>query len=197
MDRTRNKGFLIAIRRFVRDRRGVSVLEFALILPVMLTLFLGGTEVTQGITIKRKTTIVTRSLADLVAQDFSVNDAEMSAIFNAANAIMAPYPTGPLKIVISSVAIDANNIARVVWSSASGGATALERGDTVTLPDGLNQFPNTQLIWAESQYDYTPTIGYVVSGTLPLKDRIFLRPRLTDKVCRSTGGQDYCDAPTS
>src|SRR5688572_9758585 len=76
MDRTRNKGFLIAIRRFVRDRRGVSVLEFALILPVMLTLFLGGTEVTQGITIKRKTTIVTRSLADLVAQDFSVNDAE-------------------------------------------------------------------------------------------------------------------------
>ena len=30
------------------------------------------------------------------------------------------------------------------------------------------------------QYSYKPTIGYVVSGTLTLKDQIYMRPRLSD-----------------
>ena len=34
------------------------------------------------------------------------------------------------------------------------------RGSTVTLPAALN-VANTSLIWARSQYAYTPTIGYV------------------------------------
>ncbi len=34
------------------------------------------------------------------------------------------------------------------------------------------------------QYTYKPTIGYVVSGTLTLKDQIYMRPRLSDSVTR-------------
>ena len=67
----RNKfhsGFLTTVRRLIRERRGVSAVEFALLLPFMLTLYLGGTEITQAITIKRKTTIVTRTIGDFVAQ---------------------------------------------------------------------------------------------------------------------------------
>jgi hypothetical protein len=41
----------------------------------------------------------------------------------------------------------------------------------VTLPAALN-FANSYLIWSEVQYSYKPVIGYVVSGTLTLKDQI-------------------------
>ena len=87
-------GVLIAIRRFVRERRGISAVEFALLLPVMLTLFLGGTELTQGITIKRKTTIATRAIGDMVAQAINITDAEMQGIFQATAAVIAPCSAG-------------------------------------------------------------------------------------------------------
>ncbi len=40
--------------------------------------------------------------------------------------------------------------------------------------------PNSQLIWSEVNYNYVPTIGYVVTGALNLFDQIYMRPRLSD-----------------
>jgi Flp pilus assembly protein TadG len=184
MARRRSSGILRAIRRFAREHRGVSAVEFALLLPVMLTIYLGGSEVTQGITIKRKTTIATRTIGDLVAQDVSVTNAEIAAIFAATAAVLAPYPAANLKIVVSSVAIDNNNVARITWSDATGGATARVPNTTVALPTGLNQFPNTSLIWAEAEYTYTPPIGYMITGPMKLNDELFLRPRLVTTITR-------------
>ena len=54
----------------------------------------------------------------------------------------------------------------------------------VTLPTALN-VANTSLIWAEVQYAYTPTIGYVITGTLQLKDQMFMGPRVSSSVGRT------------
>ena len=54
----------------------------------------------------------------------------------------------------------------------------------MTLPTALN-VANTSLIWSEVAYTYTPTIGYVVTGTLNLSDQIYMRPRLSDTVDRA------------
>lgn len=188
----RKTGVLIALRRFLRDPRGISVVEFALLLPVMLTLFLGGTEVTQAITVKRKATIVTRTIGDLVSQDTSITNAEMTSIFQASNSIVAPFSANNLKIVVSSISVDADKAAKIVWSDATNGATAHVAGATVTLPAGLNQFPNTTLIWTEVEYDYTPAIGHVMTGTVSLKDHVYLRPRLVRCVERDKGAQKFC-----
>ena len=54
---------------------------------------------------------------------------------------------------------------------------------------------STSLIWSEVQYSYTPTIGYVITGTLTLKDQIYMRPRLSDSVTGTVelliGGRRY------
>ena len=81
---------------------------------------------------------------------------------------------------MSSVVIDANGKATIDWSKTLNG-TARAAGSTVTLPPAL-VVPNSSLIWSEVQYTYKPVIGYVVSGTLTLKDQIYMRPRLSDKV---------------
>jgi len=167
-------------RAFVADKRGVSAVEFAMLLPLMVTLYLGAVEISQAVAIDRKTTLISRTLADLVAQVTSVNATDMSNILAASAAVMAPYPDNKLKIVVSRVDIDNQGIAKVVWSKTKNG-TARAVGSTVTLPAALN-VNNTSLIWAEASYDYTPTVGYIITGTKTLKDQIYMRPRLSDTV---------------
>ena len=61
------------VARLARDQEGVSAVEFAMLLPLMLTLYLGGVEVSQGISIDRKVTLTARTVADLVAQVSSID----------------------------------------------------------------------------------------------------------------------------
>jgi len=166
------------LRRFVRDKRGVSAVEFAMLLPLMITLYLGGVEVSSAIAVDRKVTQVARTLGDLVAQSTSLNAADMTNILNAASSVVQPYSSSLIKVTVSRVDVDANGVAKVIWSKTQNGTL---KSGTVTLPAALNT-ANTSLIWAESQYTYTPAIGYVITGPITLKDQIYMRPRLSDTV---------------
>jgi len=171
------------VDQFLRDRRGVSAVEFAMLLPLMMTLYLGGVEVSQAVAVDRKVTLISRSLGDLVAQATTVTNADMTNILSATAAIIVPYADSKLKITVSSVVIDAQGVAKIAWSDTKNG-TARAVGSTVTLPAALNT-ASTSLIWAEAQYAYTPAIGYVITGTMNLKDQIYMRPRLSDTVART------------
>jgi Flp pilus assembly protein TadG len=169
--------------RLVRDQRGVSAVEFALLLPLMVTLYLGTVEVSQAITADRKVTLTTRTVADLISQATTINNANMSDILNASAAVMYPYSASKLKVTVSSVTIDANGKATVDWSDSYNG-TARAVGSTVTLPSALVT-PNTTVIFSEAQYSYTPTIGYIITGTLTLKDQLYMAPRLSNTISRT------------
>jgi Flp pilus assembly protein TadG len=171
------------LRRLLADKRGVSAVEFAMLLPLMVTLYLGGVEVSQAVAIDRKVTLIARTLGDLVAQATTVSNADMSNILAATTSVMAPYSDSNLKITVSSVVINAQGVAKVAWSDTKNG-TARAVNSTVTLPAALN-VASTSLIWAESSYAYTPTIGYVITGTKNLTDQIYMRPRLSDTVART------------
>ena len=170
--------------RLAADERGVSAVEFAMLLPLMLTLYLGSVEVSQGIGADRKLTLTARTICDLVSQVSSIGNTDMTNALNASSAIMAPFPTSNLKVTVSSVKIDAAGKATVDWSDSLNG-TARTKGSTVTLPAALN-VASTSLIWSEVQYTYKPVIGYVMTGTLSLTDQIYMRPRVSDTVARGT-----------
>ncbi|MCC2112869.1 MAG: pilus assembly protein [Hyphomicrobiales bacterium] len=170
-------------RRFGADERGVSAVEFALILPLLVTLYLGVSEITQAVTIKRKLTHATSALGDLVSQYQTVTDADLTNILDAATSILVPYPTNNLRIVLSGVEVDNNGVATVSWSKARNRA-ALTKGAMVTMPKGVAT-KNTGFVMAELDYNYTPAIGYVITGSITLDDRFYLRPRTGDRVAYS------------
>jgi Flp pilus assembly protein TadG len=168
------------LARLANDRRGVSAVEFAMLLPLMITLYLGSVEISQGVGIDRKVTLASRTVADLASQVSTIVTADMTNILNATSAVIAPYDASKLKVTISAVTVDASSVAKIKWSCTRNG-TARGVGSTVTLPAALN-VANTTLVWGEVSYAYTPAIGYVVTGTLNLSDQIFMRPRLSDSV---------------
>ena len=168
------------ISRFAKDERGVSAIEFAMVLPLMLTLYLGGVEVSQAVAINRKVTLTARTVADLVSQVASINKAGTTAVLEASTAVLSPYPADKAAVTVSLIKIDANSKVTVDWSETKGGTirTSVPSG---LLPPALI-VPNTSLVWGETTYNYTPTVGYVVTGSLNLKDQIFMRPRLSDTI---------------
>ncbi len=163
-----------------RDERGVSAVEFAMLLPLMITLYLGAVEISQGVSINRKVTLTSRTVADLASQVSSISSSDMTNLLNASAAVIAPFPAGQLKVTVSQV-IDRSEQRRqgkLERHAQRHQARSRLDGDAA---DGA-QGRQYQLIWSEVSYNYVPTIGYVVTGALNLQDQIYMRPRLSDTV---------------
>jgi Flp pilus assembly protein TadG len=162
---------------FLGERRAVAVVEFAMLLPVMVSLYLGAVELSRGIAADRKVTLTTHALADLSTQFTNIADSDMSNILNASAAIMAPYSTANLQAVVSQLSINGAGQATVEWSDTLNGA-ARPVGQIVTIPAAL-AVPNTYLILGEATYNYNPVFGYVITGTLTMNDQIYMKPRVS------------------
>ena len=169
---------------YVRDRRAMSAVEFAILLPLMVTLYLGSVEVFRGISAKRDVTMIAHSIADLTSQYGTIHNTDMTNILAAASAIMAPFPTGPLQATVSQLTIDNNGNATVAWSDTLNG-TALPVGSAVTVPSGPNVH-NSYVILAQVRYAYDPVFGYVLTSTINMSDQIYMAPRQSGGITRAS-----------
>ena len=68
------------LRSFGRDRRGASAIEFALIAPLMLGLYIGCVEISDGVAADRKVTLTAGALANLTAQVTTISTVDMDNI---------------------------------------------------------------------------------------------------------------------
>jgi Flp pilus assembly protein TadG len=163
----------LKLAAFLRARQGVAALEFALVAPVMVVMFLGMTEVTVGVNTDRKLALVSRTLADLTARASQMTTADMTTIFTAAKIVMQPYSTTALKMVVSSVTVTTSGsttTGSIAWSCASGsGATARAPNSSYTVPDSFKTA--TSFIVVETSLDYTPMFGgQFTGGTLKFNE---------------------------
>jgi len=169
------------LRSFKRDRDRASAIEFAIIAPLLITLYFGCVEITDGIAGDRKVTLTAGALANLTSQSQTISADGMTNILNASAAIIKPYSVGNLTATITCLAINAAGVAKVKWSATLNG-TARTAGDTVTLPNAALAVPNTYLVWSEVSYNYTPVVGITITGSIPLADQMFMSPRITPPV---------------
>jgi Flp pilus assembly protein TadG len=172
------------LSRFARDRRGVSAVEFAIIAPVMIGLYLGCVEVSDGVAADRKVSLTAATVANLAAEVSTISTDGMTNILDASSAIMAPFSANNLKITVSCLSIDRNNVATVKWSETRNGTKLTEAVSVPSdltadfTPDHSKVYP-VYLIYSQVSYDYTPIVGYTISGTLTLSDKMYSAPRIT------------------
>jgi Flp pilus assembly protein TadG len=170
------------LRRFAHNRDGVSAVEFAILLPFMLTLYLGGIELGDGLAIQFRSTLAARTVADLASQYISIDNAAMSSILGAASTVVAPYSGASMVVTVSEVSTNSQGNATVVWSDALNG-TPRTVGSSVTLPAKL-QTANITLIFGEVTYPYKPGMGYVLTGTINIYESMYFYPRMSTTVAR-------------
>jgi Flp pilus assembly protein TadG len=172
---------LNVIRNFKKSERGVAAIEFALIIPVMLTTFFGVSEIANYILAARKVSNVASSAADLVAQDTTINTGEMNDILNSLNVILRPFDTSSATIRITSVVADPNTGNTTVdWSDARNIAPR-SPGSAVTIPI---LSPGQSVVMAEVSFRYQTLFGEYLTSGMTVSDTFYLKPRRSTKVER-------------
>lgn len=154
------------LQRLHRERRATAATEFAIILPVLLAMWAGMTELARGIDEWRKLTLLARTLADLTGQGDTQNPIGttlMNDIIASSSAVLRPFDTSQLKIVVSAMGVGVNGatlIPYVCSSIANANATARNTGlaSGLTVPPGY-QTTGMRYILAEVSIAYTPMIG--------------------------------------
>jgi Flp pilus assembly protein TadG len=181
-------GFILGLRSILRsfasDHDGISAVEFAIILPFMLTLYLGGSELGNGLAIQFKATLAARTVADLTSQYESIDAATMSDILGAASTVVTPYSANNMEVTVSELQFSGgSDVATVQWSCTVNG-TARVQNSTYILPTALQSLPagTYYLILGEVTYPYTPSMGYVITGTINIYEDTLFFPRMSSSV---------------
>ena len=171
----------------LRDRRAVSAVEFAVLLPVMLLLFIAGNELSQALTIYRKVSHTGSAIGDLVSQVSSITGAEMNNILAASTSVMTPYSASGVKLVVSTVNYTTANGFKTSWSVAqNASAWAANAPPPVTIPSGLVT-DGQQLVVTKVEYVYTSTFSTFMQdilggSSITLSDISYLRPRISTTI---------------
>lgn len=175
------------IRQFRLVETGAAAVEFALILPIMLVLYIGTNEASALITVDRRVQMVAGTLGDLVArEDKAISADRMKEYFAAAGGVMTPYSTTDLKQYVTQVFMDPTKGPQIVWSKqyvngVYGNSTPASRAKGKTYPlteDAKRVFANgTFLIVSEATYSYLPFYGIVIKQTVPLYRENYFVPR--------------------
>ncbi len=172
------------LTRLLGDRRGTAAVEFAFVAPLMILMYCGLAETTQGMMASRRAAHVATTIGDLTAQQSQINAATVADIFVVGKAIMVPFPTATLNMRITSVKADSGGTPKVVWSQGYGSLAPLS-GTVTGVPAGLIG-PNESTIQAEVSYTYTSSIQKTLPGPIVLSQKSFLKPRKGAEVLWST-----------
>lgn len=124
--------------RFLADRRGVAAVEFALVLPVMLGIWLGMAEMTFSYGSDKRLALAANTMADLAARQRDLrNDGVFDGIFSGGKAVAWPDGQGTeMTMVLTVATYDADGKTTVAKSRGYNRA-GLAEGTPITVTEGL------------------------------------------------------------
>ena len=166
-----------------KNEQGLAALEFAFILPIMLTMLLGLVELSQALMQRADVTNMASTASDLVSEESAATSTDISSVYYALGAILYPYcvPTGSnacpqAQITISSI-VDGGvgKNPKIAWSCTQGGAVAAAPPNP--MPAGLmTPGDGGSVIWSKVTYNYTSPFNYFLGPTAWESD-FYSKPR--------------------
>jgi Flp pilus assembly protein TadG len=168
------------------DEKGVSAVEFALIVPIILILLIGMVDLNEALTVHRKLRQITSTIADLTAQQSELTTSTVDLTLQGAASLLAPYDRTSLQLVLTVVSVEDDG-QTVAWSRAYQ-ATAEHAGDEplFPVPEEL-ALSGVQMVAVRADYEFESIFGHltqVFAGreSYAMHDWMYERPRTGDEI---------------
>lgn len=180
---------------FFRDRAGSTIVEFAVIVPIVLFVLLGMYDTARYILLNQKLDRAAATMSDLVSRPTNISATEINQLMDAADEILRPFNLGTSGgVIVSSVFKPVGNAATVTWQITGGGPVVPPSavggvGDSATMPSGFVVRDNENIITAEVYYDFEPIFLNALKSVLNSGDFLpdgvifqtaYRQPRLGD-----------------
>ena len=190
-----------AVCRRAADQDGAAAVEFALLLPIMITLFFGAVETSLALLCRADVSIMASTAADLISQESTTTTADINNVYSAAGTLLYPYyaggATGKPTIRLTSVIYDSTSATptttgKVGWTctqSGTGTLTPASRaaGSSVTFNQPL-MTTNGSVIMAEIAYSYASPTTKVITGAINMTNNFYTKPRRALQIPSPAGG---------
>ncbi len=168
--------------RLRRDEAGVGAVEFALLMPMLLVVYLMAFELTIGISVAKRATNSASTVADLVTQQDKVSKSFLNTMGDVAASIFVPYGSSSLKLKITGISIDASSNAKIAWSWANDGTKPYVTNSAATVPAAMIS-PNTFLVRSELSIPhklvmYLPGMSDTEVNTITIAREYYYRQRV-------------------
>jgi Flp pilus assembly protein TadG len=180
--------FAAKLESFRIAQTGAAAVEFALILPAMLFLYVGANEASMLISMDRKVQLISGAVGDLVARtDADISSGDLQNYVDVAGGIISPYVVENMVQIVSQVKVE-NGKGRVVWSRGFDDQEPnpkLNRADGAeyVLPEAVTKIAEGDyVIVAETRLPYTPLYGIVYTSPVTLYRENFFMPRFGGEI---------------
>ncbi|KPB01950.1 TadE/TadG family type IV pilus assembly protein [Ahrensia marina] len=194
----RQKQFRGVFNGFRKNKSGMAAVEFALIVPLLLAMYLGTVEISTGITVNKRAARVASTVADLVTQQSEVDRKTLDAMLEIGAAIMFPYTADQPKITIVGIDVDEDHPegGEIIWSRRYNkgkfdNGLGSGNGTKIGVPKRLI-IDETFLVKVTTEIEYRPIVTWALGSktdsngntytAIDMSEEYWLRPRITDTV---------------
>lgn len=160
---------------FLRQDGGAVAVEFALVVPVMLTLLFCGFEASRMASAFLRLNDSAQMLADLVSRQQSVTSAQMGDFCNGVRQVMTPLATTGYSATVASVTRSTTGVV-VDWQDTSCGS-GQSIVSAATLASSYIPNTNDSIILVQATYGYNPLVDTVIAPSMPMVRIGYARPR--------------------
>jgi Flp pilus assembly protein TadG len=171
------------IRRIWRQTRGVTSLEFALLLPVIAIVAAGTVEFGRLVILTQKLQNGTFILADLAARDKTLSVGQLDSIFLALDNIVQPFNMDASgNAIVTGIRVDSDGDPMINWQRSGAGSLGATSeigapGDVADLPPILEVAEGETIIVSEVFFDFVPIFGLSAQAGV-FRKVAYVKPRL-------------------
>ena len=162
--RAAHTGWLCRFRALIVDTKGAGAVEFALIVPLLIFLYITAFELTIALSVSKRTASSASTIADITTQQASVTPTWLATMKDVTGSIFAPYAPQNLSLKITGVQLDANSNPTVAWSLDQSNGKPYAVGSTVNVPSDMR---TSSTFLVRTELSVTHKLLMIMPGLLP------------------------------